>query len=120
MRTKLTGELAERGDHDHPTATHPEVTSVTEERHTDVDAEKEQRCPHDSLHDDVDRVGEVLAGNNGNDPEDRNNESVADEIAGRIEQRLARGVLRSGDVSDGRDVIPVDAMAKTEPERRHD
>ena len=38
------------GEHEHPTAAHPEITSVAGEGHEDVDAEEEQRHANDAAH----------------------------------------------------------------------
>ena len=88
---------------------------MARERNDDVHAQCHQRQPNRAFHHPVDESGELFREHDGRDAEYEDHGSVTE----RIHRRKADGTpslpLRTGDVGDGREVVPVDPVP--EPER---
>ena len=91
---------------------------MPQEGDEDVDAEQHEGGADESLHRCVDRRRQPVGKHDGAHPEREDDNRVADGIEGGEGHRPTGALLRPGDVADGCQVVPIDAVAEAEAERR--
>ena len=107
-------------DDEHPSAPHPEVAAVPRQRHEHVHAEQQQRRADHPLHHRVDAARESFGEDDGGDPEREHDRTVPERVAGGEQHGAAGPRLRSGEIGDRGEVVPVDPVPQPEDERGHD
>src|SRR5919106_2382586 len=120
LRSRPTRPPPNSGEHQHPAAPQTEVAPMTDQRDEHVNAEYNERDPHDLRHELVDVLGQTFARHDRKDAEGEHDARVAYDVQRPEQYRVTAFLLRARDVGDRRDVIPVDPVAEPEPESRNE
>jgi hypothetical protein len=82
-----------------------------------VDAQDEKGHSNQAAHELVQPLWKAVPRHDGQDPQGQHHQRVPQDVEGAEQERLPPVLLGAGDVGDGRDVVPVDAVAEPEGER---
>ncbi len=104
-------------EHQDPPAPKPKISALTEQLDQDPGTERHKRGTNNPSHPNVDPFGEGRSEHDGKTTEDHDNNAMADCVHRGKKDALPACLGGAAEVSDGCDVIPVDAVPKAEAER---
>ncbi len=113
---KLAGQVEQK----HPPAPGPERTALERKSDEHEHAKSHKRHTYDPTSCGVEPIGNGCPKGDGPDSEEHHHGSVSQHVKRADEHTPALRVLGGRNVSYGDDMIPVDAVAKAEEERRCD
>jgi hypothetical protein len=92
---------------------------VPNERDEHVDPQDQQGDAHHPAHELVEAGWQEVAEEDGHHSEGQNDRGVAERVESPVPDGPTAIVLGAGDVGDGRDVVPVDAVPQPEQQGPH-
>jgi hypothetical protein len=94
-----------------PTALQSKVATLTRELNNDPQPERNQSCPNNATHPNVNPVGQCCTGEDRNGPKCKHDNRMANRVQHRQHKAATLSFRGTADISNRGDVIPVDAVA---------